>query len=202
MAAKSAGILVYRKRAGEIEVLLVHPGGPFWARRDSGAWSIPKGEYADSEDPEAAARREFTEETGWAVEGDLTPLGEIRQKAGKVVTAFAVEGDFDPATLESNSFEMEWPPRSGRKASFPEVDRAGWFAFAEAREKIIEGQRLLLDRLEALVGGRGLADRRLFGGPSAGQIAVWSSVCASIGSGQDSIPTAAPCAAICDARER
>ena len=116
MAAKSAGVLVYRKRAGEIEVLLVHPGGPFWARRDSGAWSIPKGEYADSEDPEAAARREFTEETGWAVEGDLTPLGEIRQKAGKVVTAFAAEGDFDPASLESNSFEMEWPPKSGRNA--------------------------------------------------------------------------------------
>ena len=155
MAAKSAGILVYRKRAGGIEVLLVHPGGPFWARRDAGAWSIPKGEYADSEDPEAAARREFTEETGWAIEGDLTPLGEIRQKAGKVVTAFAAEGDFDLASLESNRFEMEWPPKSGRIASFPEVDRAGWFALAEAHEKIIEGQRLLLDRLEELVGGSG-----------------------------------------------
>ena len=151
MAAKSAGILVYRGRAGEIEVLLVHPGGPFWARRDAGAWSIPKGEYSDDEDAQAAARREFAEETGWRIDGELTPLGEIRQKAGKAVTAFAAEGDFDPATLTSNSFEMEWPPKSGRIASLPEVDRAGWFSLAEAREKIIEGQRPLLDRLEALV---------------------------------------------------
>src|SRR5262245_24615092 len=141
MAAKSAGILAYRQRAGETEVLLVHPGGPFWAKRDAGAWSIPKGEYADTEDPEAAARREFTEETGWTIDGELRPLGEITQKAGKAVTAFAVEGDFDATTLESNSFEMEWPPKSGRKASFPEVDRAGWFGLDEAREKMIEGQR-------------------------------------------------------------
>jgi predicted NUDIX family NTP pyrophosphohydrolase len=152
MAAKSAGILVYRRRAGQTEVLLVHPGGPFWARRDSGAWSIPKGEYADSEDPEAAARREFTEETGWTVTGELLPLGEIRQKAGKVVTAFASKGDFDPASLESNSFEMEWPPRGGRIASFPEVDRAEWFRLDEAHERMIEGQRPLLGRLEALIG--------------------------------------------------
>ena len=155
MAAKSAGILVYRKRAGGVEVLLVHPGGPFWARRDAGAWSIPKGEYADSEDAETAARREFTEETGWTIEGKLKSLGEIKQKAGKVVTAFAAEGDFDPASLESNRFEMEWPPKSGRMASFPEVDRAGWFGLAEARDKIVEGQRPLLDRLEALIGGAG-----------------------------------------------
>lgn len=133
-------------------MLLVHPGGPFWTRKDAGAWSIPKGEYADTEDPEAAARREFTEETGWAIEAELRPLGEIRQKAGKAVTAFAAEGDFDPATLASNRFEMEWPPKSGRKASFPEIDRAGWFSLAEAREKMIERQRPLLDRLEALVG--------------------------------------------------
>lgn len=152
MAAKSAGILVYRRRAGDIEVFLVHPGGPFWARKDAGAWSIPKGEYADTEDPQAAARREFTEETGWTIDGELRPLGEVRQKAGKAVTAFAGEGDFDPATLESNRFEMEWPPKSGRKASFPEVDRAGWFGLDEAREKMIEGQRPLLDRLEALTG--------------------------------------------------
>jgi predicted NUDIX family NTP pyrophosphohydrolase len=155
MAAKSAGILVYRRRAGTIEVLLVHPGGPFWARRDAGAWSIPKGEYSDDEDPEAAARREFAEETGWTIKGELKPLGEVRQKAGKAVTAFASEGDFDPATLTSNRFEMEWPPKSGRTASFPEVDRAGWFGLAEAAEKIIEGQRALLDRLEELVGGSG-----------------------------------------------
>ena len=155
MAAKSAGILVYRSGQGRSKCCSSIPGGPFWARRDSGAWSIPKGEYADPEDPEAAARREFTEETGWTVEGDLKPLGEIRQKAGKVVTAFAAEGDFDLASLESNRFEMEWPPKSGRIASFPEVDRAGWFGLAEAAEKIIEGQRILLDRLEELVGGSG-----------------------------------------------
>jgi predicted NUDIX family NTP pyrophosphohydrolase len=153
MAARSAGTLVYRNRAKAIEVLLVHPGGPFWQKRDLGAWSIPKGEYADHEDAEATAQREFTEETGWTIAGEMTPLGDIRQKAGKTVSAFAAEGDFDPATLASNSFEMEWPPRSGRVASFPEVDRAGWFALADAREKIIEGQRPLLDRLEALLGG-------------------------------------------------
>lgn len=155
MAAKSAGILVYRKRAGMMEVLLVRPGGPFWARRDAGAWSIPKGEYADFEDAEAAARREFTEETCWTIEGELKPLGEIRQKAEKVVTAFATEGDFDPVSLESNRFEMEWPPKSGRMASFPEVDRAGWFGLVEARDGIVEGQRPLLDRLKALISGWG-----------------------------------------------
>ena len=153
MAARSAGIVVYRKRAETIEVLLVHPGGPFWSKRDSGTWSIPKGEYSDDEDAEAAARREFTEETGWIITSDLLPLGEIRQKAGKTVTAFAAEGDFDTVSLDSNRFEIEWPPKSGRIAAFPEVDRAGWFALDEAREKIIEGQRPLLDRLEALVGG-------------------------------------------------
>ncbi len=153
MAAKSAGIIAYRKRGGVIEVLLVHPGGPFWSKRDSGAWSIPKGEYSDAEDAEAAARREFEEETGWTITSELQPLGEIRQKAGKTVTAFAGQADFDTASLNSNRFEMEWPPKSGRTAAFPEVDRAGWFALDEAREKIIEGQRPLLDRLEALVGG-------------------------------------------------
>jgi predicted NUDIX family NTP pyrophosphohydrolase len=153
MAARSAGTLVYRKRAEAIEVLLVHPGGPFWQKRDLGAWSIPKGEYADNEDAEATARREFTEETGWTIAGEMTPLGDIRQKAGKTVTAFAAECDFDPATLKSNSFEMEWPPRSGRVASFPEVDRADWFSLADARERIFEGQRPLLDRLEVLLGG-------------------------------------------------
>lgn len=152
MVAKSAGVLVYRKRAGALQVLLVHPGGPFWAKRDAGAWSIPKGEYADDEEPEAAARREFAEETGWVLAGDLTLLGEVRQKAGKAVTAFAAEGDFDPAMLKSNEFEMEWPPKSGRRASFPEVDRAEWFSLDQAREKMIEGQRPLLDRLAAISG--------------------------------------------------
>lgn len=150
MAARSAGILVYRKRAGQIEVLLVHPGGPFWARRDAGAWSIPKGEHAADEEPADAALREFVEETGWPLAGGLVPLGDVRQKAGKTVTAFAVEGDFEPATLRSNEFEMEWPPRSGRRARFPEVDRAGWFSLDAAREKLVEGQRPLLDRLAAL----------------------------------------------------
>ncbi len=153
MARQSAGIVVYRRQGEIIEVLLVHPGGPFWRNRDLGAWSIPKGEYSDGEDPEAAARREFTEETGWSLQGELLPLGEVRQQGGKVVTAFAVEGDFDVGSLKSNVFEMEWPPRSGRIASFPEVDRAGWFALAEARDKIIAGQRALLDKVEALVTG-------------------------------------------------
>lgn len=155
MAATSAGILVCRVRGGELQVLLVHPGGPFWVRKDAGAWSIPKGEYFDDEDPETAARREFEEETGWKLQGGLEPLGEIRQKAGKTVTAFAAEGDFDPATLVSNSFEMEWPPKSGKRVSFPEIDRAGWFSLAEAREKMIEAQRPLLDRLESRIGGGG-----------------------------------------------
>ncbi|MEW9837569.1 NUDIX domain-containing protein [Mesorhizobium marinum] len=154
MTARSAGILVYRERAGRIEVLLVHPGGPFWARRDIGAWSIPKGEFGQSEEAEAAARREFTEETGWTIEGMLTPLGEARQKAGKVVTAFAARGDFDPAGLSSNSVEMEWPRGSGRALVFPEVDRAAWFALAKAHEKLIEGQRPLLQRLVAMSDGR------------------------------------------------
>jgi predicted NUDIX family NTP pyrophosphohydrolase len=152
MTRRSAGILVYRKRDGGTEVLLAHPGGPFWAKRDAGAWSVPKGEYADGEEAEAAARREFAEETGWSLEGELRPLGEVRQKAGKSVTGFAAEGDFDPANLESNRFEMEWPPKSGRKASFPEIDRAGWFSLDEARGKMIEGQRPLLDRLQDLLG--------------------------------------------------
>jgi predicted NUDIX family NTP pyrophosphohydrolase len=159
MTAKSAGILVYRIRAEGIEVLLVHPGGPFWARRDAGAWSIPKGEYFDVENAEDAARREFQEETGWTIDGGLKPLGEVRQKAGKIVTAFATEGDVDVAGLNSNRFEMEWPPKSGRIASFPEVDRAGWFTLAEAHEKMIDGQRPLLDRLARLIGNVGEPSR-------------------------------------------
>lgn len=151
MPRQSAGILVFRRKAKAVEVLLVHPGGPFWAKRDAGAWSIPKGEYADGDDAEKAARREFTEETGWTLEGPLVPLGKVMQRTGKVVTAFAAEGDFDTATLESNSFEMEWPPASGRRATFPEVDRAGWFTPEEARVKLIEGQRPLIDRLGGMV---------------------------------------------------
>jgi predicted NUDIX family NTP pyrophosphohydrolase len=151
MPKRSAGILLYRWTGAALDVLLVHPGGPFWRKRDAGAWSIPKGEYAESEEPEAAARRETAEEIGLLVEGELAPLGEVRQGAGKVVTAFTAEGAFALEALVSNSFEMEWPPRSGRMQSFPEVDRAGWFDLRTAREKLIEGQRPLLDRFAALL---------------------------------------------------
>ena len=144
---KSAGILLFER--DPLRVLLVHPGGPFWARRDDGAWSIPKGEYGDDEDAEAAARREFAEETGASVTGPLIPLGEVRQKAGKIVTAFVVEMPFDVAALKSNLFDMEWPPRSGRRQSFPEVDRAQWFTLDQARMKILPEQAAFLDRLAA-----------------------------------------------------
>ena len=148
---KSAGILLYKRAVDGISVLLVHPGGPFWARRDLGAWSIPKGEYSDDEQPEAAARREFAEELGQDFPGALQPLGEVRQKGGKRVVGFAAEGDFEVTAIRSNTFEMEWPPRSGRKQSFPEIDRAAWFDFEIAREKMIDGQRPFLERLAALL---------------------------------------------------
>ena len=152
MPAHSAGLVIHRRRAGTVEVLLVHPGGPFWAKKDAGAWSIPKGEYEPDEDPLAAACREFIEELGIEPpDGERVGLGEVPQKGGKRVRAWAVEGDIDPAKVESNTFELEWPPRSGRRQSFPEVDRAGWFTLAEAHEKILDGQRPLLDALEALV---------------------------------------------------
>jgi predicted NUDIX family NTP pyrophosphohydrolase len=143
---RSAGILLYR-RGGGLELLLVHPGGPFWAKRDAGAWSIPKGEYSEGEDALAAARRELAEETGIEPRGEFLPLGEIVQKAGKRVTAWALQGDFDPAHLICNSFEIEWPPRSGRRQSFPEIDRAQWFTPDEARAKMLPAQRDFIDRL-------------------------------------------------------
>lgn len=146
MPRTSAGILGWR-RASDLEVLLVHPGGPLWARRDAGAWTIPKGLVEPDETPEAAAVRELWEETGWTVSGPLTPLGTIRQKAGKLVHAFAAPLDVDPSTLVSNTFPLEWPPRSGSIAHFPEVDRALWLGLPDAREKILEGQLPLLDRL-------------------------------------------------------
>lgn len=152
MPSKSAGIIAYRKRR-EIEVLLVHPGGPFWRNKDLGAWSIPKGEYADEEDAEAAARREFAEELGLELSAPLTALGEIKQRGGKLVTAFAAELDLDVRGIRSNTFEMEWPPRSGKRQAFPEVDRAEWLTLEEAREKINAGQRPLLDRLARLARG-------------------------------------------------
>ncbi|NYE22299.1 NUDIX domain-containing protein [Pigmentiphaga litoralis] len=147
MAITSAGILMYHVRDGRLEVLLVHPGGPFWRNKDAGAWSIPKGEVDEGEDDAAAARREFHEELGTRPEGDLIPLGEVRQRSGKRVRAFALEGDLDAAAAHSMTFEMEWPPRSGRMASFPEVDRAAWFDLDAARGKLIAGQVPLLDRL-------------------------------------------------------
>jgi predicted NUDIX family NTP pyrophosphohydrolase len=148
---RSAGILLYRRRSAKLEVLLVHPGGPFWHQRDDGAWTIPKGLIEPDENPEAAARREFEEEVGMEAHGPLLPLGSVRQRAGKHVDAFALEGDFDPAHLNSNTFEVEWPPRSGRMQTYPEVDRAEWMDLARARTKILDAQRPFLDRLEALL---------------------------------------------------
>jgi len=147
MAKRSAGLLMFRRRGDDIEVLLMHPGGPFWAKKDNGAWSIAKGEYLQGEDALAVAKREFEEETGARPQGDFLPLGDVVQTGRKVVTAWGVEGDFDPATLVSNRFELEWPPKSGRKASFPEVDRAQWFSPAEARQKVLPAQRELISRL-------------------------------------------------------
>ena len=152
MAQRSAGLLLYRVAAGGIEMLLVHPGGPFWARKDEGAWSIPKGLVEDGEDEAAAARREFAEEVGSTPPGELVALGEFRQPGGKVVVAFALEGAFDAEQLHSNSFELEWPPRSGRTQSFPEVDRAGWFHPEAARIKLLPGQRPIVDALLGRVG--------------------------------------------------
>lgn len=153
MATKtSAGLLLYRLR-DELEVFLVHPGGPFWAKKDAGAWSIPKGELGEGEDPLQAAIREFTEETGFTVSGDFHPLRPIRQAGGKVVHAWAVEGDCAPAELRSNSFSMIWPPKSGRMQEFPEVDRAAWFSLAEARARILAGQAGFLDELLEIAQG-------------------------------------------------
>ena len=148
----SAGILAYRRAKRGLEVLLVHPGGPFWRNKDEGAWSIPKGEIDAIEDPEQAARREFAEELGTAAVGALDALGEVRQRGGKRVIAFCGEGDFDPIALSSNTFDIEWPPRSGRRQTFPEVDRAEWFDIEFARTKILSGQMELLDRLLAIAG--------------------------------------------------
>jgi len=147
MAKRSAGILMFRRRGADIEVLLMHPGGPFWAKKDDGAWSIVKGEFLQGEDALAVAKREFEEETGARPQGEFLPLGDVVQAGRKIVTAWALEGDFEPATLVSNRFELEWPPKSGRKASFPEVDRAQWFSLTDAREKILPAQRELISRL-------------------------------------------------------
>jgi predicted NUDIX family NTP pyrophosphohydrolase len=154
MPKQSAGLLIYRIVDGQPEVLLVHPGGPFFARKDEGAWSVPKGEYEDGEDPIAVAVREFEEELGVpppVASAALVELGSVRQKAGKVVTAWCARGDVDVSEIESMPFTIEWPPRSGRLQTFPEVDRAGWFPLPEARRKLNPAQAELLDRLEALL---------------------------------------------------
>jgi predicted NUDIX family NTP pyrophosphohydrolase len=144
---RSAGLLIYRLSGDALEVFLVHPGGPFWAKKDLAAWSIPKGEYPEGEEPLAAAVREFQEETGFAAIGDFVELGSVTQANGKVVFAWAHQDDFDAAQLTSNSCEIQWPPGSGRTITIPEVDRGGWFSIPEARKRILKGQEPLLERL-------------------------------------------------------
>jgi len=151
MAKRSAGLLLYRRGARDLEVLLVHPGGPFWRAKDQGAWSLAKGEIDPGEEPAACALREFEEETGTRLEGEPAPLGEVRQAGGKTVIGLALEGDLDADAIRSITFELEWPPRSGRRQSYPEVDRAAWFTLDEAREKLNAAQAAFLDRLAALL---------------------------------------------------
>lgn len=155
MPKQSAGVLLYRKAGSLLEVFLVHPGGPFWTKKDDGAWSIPKGEFGDGEDPLAAAKREFHEETGLAIDGAFKPLQPVKQPGGKTVHAWSVEvADLDASSIRSNTFSMEWPPRSGKTREFPEVDRAAWFDLATARKKILLGQLPLLDQLQQKVAAR------------------------------------------------
>jgi predicted NUDIX family NTP pyrophosphohydrolase len=159
MPAKSAGLIMYRFVRGDIEVLLVHPGGPFWAKKDEGAWSIPKGEIGASEEALAAAKREFEEETGFLPEGLFLELGSVRQKSGKIVMAWGFRGDCDPSLLTSNTFEMEWPPRSGERKRFPEVDRAEFFTLEEARKKLHTAEGEFLSRLDALIREQNAGER-------------------------------------------
>lgn len=147
MSKRSAGLMMYRRRNSRLEVFLVHPGGPFWANKDLGAWSIPKGEYLDDEEALEAAKREFLEETGFAPHGNFLELGDLKQPGGKIITAWAFEGDCDPRKLRSNTFMMEWPPRSGRRIEFPELDRGCWYIVEDARLRLSTGQRPFLDRL-------------------------------------------------------
>jgi predicted NUDIX family NTP pyrophosphohydrolase len=155
MSKTSAGLLLFRRRGVSIEVLLVHPGGPFWKDKDAGAWSIPKGEFEDGEPPLDAARREFEEETGFSADGPFVPLEPLRQKSGKVIHAWAAEGDLDGSAVRSNTFTIEWPPRSGRQRTFPEVDRAAWFAPEEAARRIHPGQAPFLESLRKTLERRG-----------------------------------------------
>jgi predicted NUDIX family NTP pyrophosphohydrolase len=147
MSKKSAGLLMVRRRRGDLEVFLVHPGGPFWAKKDAGSWSIPKGEYMPGEVPFEVAKREFQEETGFKATGEFIPLTPRKQPGGKIITAWVFEGDCDASAIKSNTFLMEWPPHSGRQQEFPEVDRAGWFSMLAAKEKIVKGQSGFLDEL-------------------------------------------------------
>ncbi|UWZ85789.1 NUDIX domain-containing protein [Occallatibacter riparius] len=147
MPRRSAGLLLFRRRNGDLEVFLAHPGGPFWTKKDLGSWTIPKGEYEPDEEPLAAARREFEEETGFKPDGEFLDLGAVTQRSGKIVAAWAVEGDCDPAQLVSNTCQVEWPPRSRRLIDVPEVDRGAWYSITEAREKIFTAQVAFLDRL-------------------------------------------------------
>ena len=152
MPKLSAGVVLYRLVGGSIEVLLVHPGGPFWKNKDAGAWSFPKGEYSEGEDAATVARREYAEETGFTLEGELMALEPIRQKGGKIVQLFAIEGNCDASAIRSNTFTMEWPSKSGRTAEFPEVDRAGWFGPAEAKAKLNQAQASAVDEICARLG--------------------------------------------------
>jgi predicted NUDIX family NTP pyrophosphohydrolase len=156
MAKTSAGVLLFRRRTAGVEVMLVHPGGPFWAKKDAGAWSIPKGLMDTGEDALAAAKREFLEETGAPVDGAFVELGRFRQPGGKTVIAFACEGEFNPSSVKSNMFSMEWPPHSGRMAEFPEVDKAGWFSLSEAIEKASRGQKPIIAALAEKLGAGGI----------------------------------------------
>lgn len=155
MPKRSAGLLLYRLRDARLDVFLVHPGGPFWAKRDRGAWTVPKGEYKDDEEPLDAARREFNEETGFSAEGETTTLGSVKQASGKIVSAWALEGDCDPEKLVSNTCEIEWPPKSGLRVEIPEIDRGRWFDLEEAREFMLEAQLPFLERLQEVVGKLG-----------------------------------------------
>jgi predicted NUDIX family NTP pyrophosphohydrolase len=148
---KTAGLLLYRIRDSAVEVFLVHPGGPFWAKKDEGAWSIPKGEFADDEQPLSAATREFQEETGFSMEGNFMALAPLKQRSGKLVYAWALEGDCDAGAIKSNLFSMEWPPRSGKRQEYPEVDRASWFTLESAKRKIVLGQIAFLEELQQML---------------------------------------------------
>ncbi|MBO0710325.1 MAG: NUDIX domain-containing protein [Acetobacteraceae bacterium] len=161
MRRESAGLLLYKRAGDSVVVFLVHPGGPFWRNKDDGVWTIPKGLIEAGEDRLAAARREFEEETGIGATGEAVPLGSFRQPGGKLVHVWAIEGDADPARLSSNRFDMEWPPRSGRRAQFPEADRAGWFGLPEARAKLLKGQWPMIEQLCAILGlpTRAVSDR-------------------------------------------